>query len=915
MRIRSIKVSKKTKMKEKKNSIPHIVLLALCLIIALLSGLAGTARADDYGDVDAALTDEGTGFIPTTQKDAVKPGDLDNGIPVLYLNIDEDKDGYGTIEEMINSPKHQDSCYGSLSIEVPAGFHYVDFPDLKCESLENLEMTIRGRGNSTWERCSKKPFKIKLESKADIFGLGKNKHWVLVANAMDVTMLKDRMTAWLGEQMGFDFTPRGVPVDVVLTGKYYGTHYIGSYYLSENVRVDKNRLEIAELEESDTEMPTITGGYLLQQSSQVRPGSPDKFDTTRGAKWATDTPSFDTEEASDDDEHHGPFGDSDAAAGDASATIGGTANNAALQGDAYNNEAQQKYIQTYIQDFEDVLFDGTTAYSDLMDVESAAKYWLFNTLSMNSDAYGTGSTYIYKDRDSEDGTVSKIYWGPLWDFDFAWDVLKKPEGFEYYHVWLKPMFCDRTDGGFIKEVYKQWAVMKEKLEELIKAGGILDQYAAETLKTANSNNKVWPKEGEFDYLKEVDKLKDWINRRIAWMDANFEGVNDLAHKVTFVVDGETYDIAFLGYDEEITGKEEYPKKDGYTFLGWEDGDGNIIKSAQTVDKDMTLTAKYIPDDEVTHAADIAFSKNCDIVRYNEHVFLYMIPYTVLPEDADDKIVEWSSSDEANATVDQDGVVNYFAPGTYIFTAKLKSGKTRTFTLYAIEDDVPVPQDIYPDEEVIYMTVGSQSPCSISTKPSPAKIYQDEYEYASDDESVVTVGENGVLTAVGLGETKVHIKAPGVNADGDDVMLETVVTVIVTEQPDYTIKEGSTATWTEDSSEGLTLTVKRSVADETCFSHFIGVALDGKTLVRDKEYTAAPGSTIITINAEVLDALAAGKHTITVMFDDGEEQVTLEIKAAAPETGDKGGMIWMLLMAAALIGLTLAFALRRKSENS
>lgn len=40
---------------------------------------------------------------------------------------------------------------------------------------------IKGRGNMSWS-YSKKPYKIKLNSKVDMFGMGKNKHWVLLAN-------------------------------------------------------------------------------------------------------------------------------------------------------------------------------------------------------------------------------------------------------------------------------------------------------------------------------------------------------------------------------------------------------------------------------------------------------------------------------------------------------------------------------------------------------------------------------------------------------------------------------------------------------------------------------------------------------------------------------------------------------------
>ena len=79
---------------------------------------------------------------------------VDNGIPVIYLNIDESQ---GTIQEMNASTDHSVYCYGTISIVVPEGFHYSDFPDAVCESLTDLSMSIRGRGNSSWKKDSKKP--------------------------------------------------------------------------------------------------------------------------------------------------------------------------------------------------------------------------------------------------------------------------------------------------------------------------------------------------------------------------------------------------------------------------------------------------------------------------------------------------------------------------------------------------------------------------------------------------------------------------------------------------------------------------------------------------------------------------------------------------------------------------------------
>ena len=662
---------------------------------------------------------------------------VDNGIPVVYLNIDETQ---GTIEDMIASPNHSVYCYGKIRIDVPEGFHYSDFPDLDCESLASMDMSIRGRGNSSWKK-SKKPFKIKLDKKTDVFGLGANKHWVLIANESDPTLIKDRITGWLGDRMGFAFTPRGVPVDLVMTGQDFGTRYLGSYYFSENVRVDDNRLEIEELKEGDTDPDIITGGYLLQNALQVRDGSPDRFYTRRGVDWATDTPSFDTED------------------------------------DGYANPAQQEYIQNYIRDLEDVLFEQGTAYRNVIDVESAAKYWLASIVPLNSDAYATGSTYIYKYRDTDKG-VSKLYWGPLWDFDYAWGFNPGTDGFYCGHKWMKPMFYDKEEGGFLQEIYKQWPAMRTALLELTEENGVIDQYYEETKASAEQDHDALHPETDFDYKNEVKKLKTWINERVAWMDKHLTELEDLVHTVTFMADGKEYAHDFLEEWDYLTGNEPFPEKDGYTFMGWADEEGKIIDTQTYVKKDLTLTAVYVPDSELTHGKDIAFNKDCEIIRFSSFSRLYQIPYTVIPADAEDRRVVWTSSDKSIATVDHQGLVTYSGTGTVTFTGKLNLGKTRTFTLTITDEALPLVESIRPDLDEIRLKVGEQSPFTISTTPSPAGIF--EYSYESEDESIVTVGDYGVLTAVGPGTVKVHVTAKVEDEEGYLVDLETYTTVIVTE---------------------------------------------------------------------------------------------------------------------------------------
>jgi len=88
-----------------------------------------------------------------------------------------------------------------MSLYVPSGYTG-EFSEKVLTDLENLSLEyIRGRGNSTWEE-SKKPFKFKLNTKANLLGMGKGKHWILLANSYDDTLLRNRIAAYMGRRLG-----------------------------------------------------------------------------------------------------------------------------------------------------------------------------------------------------------------------------------------------------------------------------------------------------------------------------------------------------------------------------------------------------------------------------------------------------------------------------------------------------------------------------------------------------------------------------------------------------------------------------------------------------------------------------------------------------------------------------------------
>lgn len=119
--------------------------------------------------------------------------------------------------------------------EVPAKMQI--WGDSSAES-EIMDLTIRGRGNSTWA-YPKKPYTIKFEKKQSFLGLPEAKKWVMLANYRDRTLIRNAVAFELARKTSLLWTPRGKFADVYLNGKF-----LGNYYVCEKIEVKKNRLEL-----------------------------------------------------------------------------------------------------------------------------------------------------------------------------------------------------------------------------------------------------------------------------------------------------------------------------------------------------------------------------------------------------------------------------------------------------------------------------------------------------------------------------------------------------------------------------------------------------------------------------------------------------------------------------------------------
>lgn len=102
---------------------------------------------------------------------------------------------------------------------------------------------------------------------------------------------------------------------------------------------------------------------------------------------------------------------------------------------------------------------------------------------------------------------------------------------------------------------------------------------------------------------------------------------------------------------------------------------------------------------------------------------------------------------------------------------------------------------------------------------------------------------------------------------------------------YKFIEGANGSWTKNSGKNLGFKVNGE------FSKFTGVKVDG-TLIGNDKYTAVSGSTVVTLKKDYLETLSVGKHTLSVVYTDGECTTEFEViadtKPTTPEEDKKPG---------------------------
>ena len=389
---------------------------------------------------------------------------IDNftGLPIVYVDT-----GGAAIDSK------EDYVEGTVSINGGDSF----------ESLTDVEMKIKGRGNSTWWQggvWNKWPYQIKFGDKTEVLGMPKDKKWVLLAEISDVSLIRNKIVREIANSGNFDYVPQAEYVELFLNNEHAGTYLIG-----QKVEESENRVNIGD------------NGYLVEIDTDAngRIDPEDVYFKSSQSNFWSENNVFNIKEPELD-----------------------------YDSDKFNT------IKDLVDNFEKALFgdnfkDPELGYRAYIDLDSFIDWYIVNEISKNQDAASYSSIYFNYI------PSGKIKMGPIWDFDLAfgnvnYSTAEFSTGFwiKSGSPWYKRMFEDDYFTNLVKERYN---FFYENLDQFNSKVDDFELYISKSQKKnfelfpglLDPNVELWPVPARFDsHHGYVDYLKTWIRDRMEWLN-------------------------------------------------------------------------------------------------------------------------------------------------------------------------------------------------------------------------------------------------------------------------------------------------------------------------------------------------------------------------------------------------------------
>lgn len=363
---------------------------------------------------------------------------------------------------------------------------------------EPLPIEVKGRGNWTWFNSNKKPYKVKFATKQSPLGLENSRHFILMAHCEDFSGYLRNTTGFeLSRLLNMPYTPREIPVELVLNGEY-----MGLYFLCEKIRVESGRVDIMEQASGETIPDNATGGWLLELAdegnvviSQHQNNDPSNSKFT----FVTQSP----EELS---------------------------------------PVQRAYIHDLLARADSCVYvtdKWDTGWEQILDIHTLARFYVIHEVMENVEAF-SGSLFLYKDL----GWDEKLKFGPVWDFDNSYfqegttgDHYIFNYGTHYPFLWIKEIF---KFPHFQREVRRVWEefcsnnVLDKLLANAWQWRGMVEQAEGQDRLRWHLYASTHGSEKPQEFLNVISKKVAWLNRR--WgskADVNGDGAITVADITAF----------------------------------------------------------------------------------------------------------------------------------------------------------------------------------------------------------------------------------------------------------------------------------------------------------------------------------------------------------------------------------------------
>lgn len=218
--------------------------------------------------------------------------------------------------------------------------------------------------------------------------------------------------------------------------------------------------------------------------------------------------------------------------------------------------------------------------------------------------------------------------------------------------------------------------------------------------------------------------------------------------------------------------------------------------------------------------------------------------TVLPDNAIEKTVKWTSSDNTVASVDQTGTITAIGGGKALITASA-GGVSSSCSV-----DVVVPvESIGLNVTLLALEIGDFALLTATVLPDDAM--DKKVQWGSDNPDVATVDQNGRVTAVSVGKAKITASAGNISVSCSVICVDVPVTAVVLDKTFLSLEKGS--------SETLTATVlPKNATDKT-----VQWSSDNLSVA-----TVDQNGRVIAVNS--------GEATITAVAGDVSETCTVSV---------------------------------------